>query len=88
MSVWTNIEGNVKILKSDKISIKQVISDTLSDEHYTDLDTSDCGEFYNHYINSNVCIDGYDFIKHYKTFLTNLHPIKGGLDLTCNIRFL
>jgi hypothetical protein len=88
MSVWTNIEGNVKILKSDKVSIKEVISDTLSDEHCTNVDTSDCGEFYNHHITSNVCIDGYDFIKCYKKFLDNLKPINGGLDLTCSIRFL
>jgi CRISPR/Cas system Type II protein with McrA/HNH and RuvC-like nuclease domain len=88
MSVWTNIQGDVKIHKKDNVSIKKVITNILSDEFSLDVKTQDKIDHYHHTIDCNVCIDGYDFIKHYKEFLSELKPINGGLDLTCQLRFL
>jgi hypothetical protein len=88
MSVWTHIEGTVSIYKKDKVSVRDVICDTLTDEVMIDVKTEDFSNFYVHTINANVCIDGYDFIKCHEKFIEGLKPIKGGLDLSVTLRFL
>jgi hypothetical protein len=88
MSVWTNIQGTVSIYKKDRVSIKEVIYNTLTDESMVHVDTEVFPDNYRYHINCNVCIDGYDFIKHYEQFLKELKPIKGTLDLECQLRFI
>ena len=86
MSIWTNIKGTVKILKEKKISVKDVFAETLTDEICIDVKTEDCKHYWNHNIYCNACIDGEGFIKKYEDLLFYLHPMKGGVDLTCTIR--
>lgn len=88
MSIWTNIEGTVKILKKDKVSVKEVFQNVLTDELCFDLKTEDRKHYWEHYICCKVRIDGESFVERYEDLLYYLSPIKGGLDLTCSVRFL
>lgn len=86
MSEWTYIEGTVKILKEKKVSVKDVFIETLTDEIVIDVKTEDCKHYWNHHIDCRVCMGGESFIKKYEDLLFYLHPMKGGIDLTCTIR--
>jgi hypothetical protein len=88
MSVWSNIQGSVKIHKKDNVSIKKIIENVFTDEFCLNIDTKTLDDHYIHHINCNICIDGDDFIKHHKEFFDVLKPMKGGMDLTCELRFL
>jgi hypothetical protein len=88
MSVWTHIEGTVYIYKKDKVSVKKVIMETLTDEACVHVETIEFADKYFHKLDCNVCIDGYDFIKKYERFLRELKPIKGYMDLECSLRFI
>jgi hypothetical protein len=88
MSVWTHIEGQVGILKKDKISIKEVLEKVFTDEFSLDLKTEDCKHFWHHEINCQLCIEGQTFMEGYEDFLYELKPMKGGLDLTATIRLI
>lgn len=88
MSVWTHIEGTVKIHKDEKISIKQLIEDVFTDEFCLDLKTETFPDYYRHTISCNVCFDGWDFVKKHKEFFAALKPMSGGMDLTFELRFL
>ena len=88
MSVWTNITGTLYIYKKDKISVKDVIMETLTDEACVHVDTVEFSDKYFHKLDCNVCLDGYEFIGKYETFLKALKPVKGYMDLQCSLRFI
>ena len=89
MSVWTNIEGTVSIYKKDKVSVKDVIHNELTDDAIVNIETEDFPDYYRHTINCAVSLDGYEFIRNYENFLKALKPMKcGGLDLSVTLRFL
>lgn len=86
MSVWTYIEGKVNILKSDKVSVKDVFRDILTDEIVLDIKTEDRKHYYAHDIRCRARIDGEIFMERYKDLIEELKPIRGSLDLTCEVR--
>lgn len=87
MSVWTNIQGSVSIARKDRVSIQEVINNTLSDENTLKVHTYGVtDEAYKYDINCDVCMDGYDFIKRHEKFLAALKPVKGSLDITITLR--
>jgi hypothetical protein len=88
MSEWTYIEGQVRILKKDKISIKEVLEKVFTDEFVLDVKTEDYKHFWHHEINCRLHIEGQTFMERYEDFLYELKYIKGGLDLTATIRLL
>jgi hypothetical protein len=88
MSVWTHIEGQVRILKKDKVSIKDVLEKVFTDEFVLNVKTEDHKHFWHHEINCRLCIDGQAFMERYDDLLYELKPIRGGLDLTATIRLL
>lgn len=85
MSVWTYIEGRVDILKKDKVSVKDVFRDILTDEIVLDIRTEDRKHYYEHDIRCRARIDGETFMERYKDLIKGLKPIKGSLDLICNL---
>lgn len=86
MSVWTNINGTVKIHQNHKVSIARILEDTFTDEVVLSQNTNKEGEYYQHSIDANLSIDGDDFCKRYKEFINHLKA--ESVDITCTIRFL
>lgn len=86
MSIWTEIEGTVKIRKKDGVSIREVIRNTFTDEFSIDVKTTDDNDCYSHELACSICMDGTDFMDSYKEFLKNLKPVH--CDLTCSVRIL
>lgn len=85
MSVWTNINGNIKIHEKHAVSIRKLLEDTFTDELQLDIKTTKIGEYYSHDINANFSSDGEDFCRHKEEFFEKLNAFR--MDITCTLRF-
>ena len=88
MGCWTKIDGYVSIYKKHKVSIKEVVEEIFTDESFVIIDTKDCGDHYHHKFCVNMEIDGDTFVNKRKEFFEALEPIKGTLDIVCELRFI
>ena len=84
MSIWTEVKGTVKIRKSDKISIREIVNQVYTDEFAIKLNTIEKDSFYIHDFELSMCIDGENFINNWKTFIEKLKAVT--YDFHCGLR--
>jgi hypothetical protein len=88
MGEWTHFAGKVRIHKSERVSVEEVVKNTLSDEYSLDISTTDKGDHWEHTVDAEVALGAYEFIKCHHKFLENLKPLRNGVDLTVELRFI
>lgn len=86
MSVWSSATGYIKIRKENRVSIKKVIEDTLTDESSLHIETTEYNGIYNHKVELTFCLDGFEFCRAKERFFEALRAEE--IDLTFELRFL
>lgn len=86
MSVWANIDGEIRISKKKKVSIGDVIEEHFGDEFSALIDIEDDGPDWYHRIHVSICVYGDHFIEVWPAFKRSLEATS--MDLTCTIRML
>ena len=87
MSIWSSVQGTIKIHKSKKTSM-QAVFEAHFDEYNASIETEDCGDSFKHTFSVTFSVEGENAFYLLQGFINTLSRRGEWLDLETNIRWV
>jgi hypothetical protein len=88
MSVWSGVEGTIKVRKDNHLSVSKVIGDVWDEVSKPSINKTEGNTYFYYSIAFNYCDDGEGAVKSFKKFLSILISYGCEVDLNNSVRWL